>query len=214
MKSLFFILLSILICACSNSEGVSAGQQSSSIEVSEDSLAGMLHVESVGAMALLGTDSENVRANERPVMQVKFSYDFSLGKYEVMCGEFNALMKSATGLALNCSNDSLPATNVTFYDAVLFANERSKAEGFDTAYTYTSADFDSEKHCANLEGFAYRSEAHAYRLPTEAEWVLAASQNWNLQNGWIADNSDYKLHKVCGKTDSDSDFCDMAGNAM
>ena len=213
MTSLFFILLSILICACSNSEGVSAGQQSSSIEVSEDSLAGMLHVESVGAMASLGTNSENVRANERPVMQVKFSYDFSLGKYEVMCGEFNALMKSATGLALNCSNDSLPATNVTFYDAVLYANERSKAEGFDTAYTYTSADFDSEKHCTNLEGFAYRSEAHAYRLPTEAEWVLVAAQNWNLQNGWTAENSDYKLHPVCTKADSNA-VCDMAGNAM
>ena len=122
-------------------------------------------------------------------------------------------MKPATGLVLNCKDKKLPATNVTYFDAVLFANERSKAEGFDTAYTYTSADFDSEKHCTNLEGFAYRSEAPAYRLPTEAEWVLVAAQNWNLQNGWTAENSDYKLHPVCTMADSNS-ICDMAGNAM
>ena len=213
MRLAFCLLISFLFLACSNSEGVSAGQQSSSIEVSEDSLAGMLHVESVGATVVLGTNFEEAPVNERPEMQVKFDYDFSLGAHEVTCGEFDALMKSATGLVLNCNDEKIPATNVTFYDAVLYANERSKAEGFDTAYTYTSADFDSEKHCTNLEGFAYRSEAHAYRLPTEAEWVLVAAQNWNLQNGWTAENSDYKLHPVCTKADSNA-VCDMAGNAM
>lgn len=214
MRLVFYVLICIFFVACSNSENLSFSQQGTSVEISEDSLSGMLRINATGATAILGTNAEEARANERPEMQVKFDYDFSLGVHEVICSEFDALMKPATGLAMNCGQDSLPATNVTYYDAVLFANERSKAEGFDTAYTYTSASFDAEKHCTNLEGFAYRPEANAYRLPTEAEWVLAASQYWNLQNAWTAENSGYKLHQMCSRSDSLTNICDMAGNAM
>ncbi|WP_405342466.1 TIGR02171 family lipoprotein [Fibrobacter sp.] len=210
---LLFTLLAFLICACSNSEGDSASQQTSPVEFSEDSLSGMLRVKATGAVAVLGTNSEEARVNERPAMLVKFYYDFLLGQHEVTCAEFDSLMSFATGLALNCENDEFPAINVTYYDAVLFANERSKAEGFDTAYTYVNATFDNEKHCTNLEGFAYYPEVDAYRLPSEAEWVLVAHQAWNLDSAWTAQNSDYKLHVVCsiGKM---SGLCDMAGNAM
>ena len=217
MRLLFFILVSLVVLGCSNSESVSVPPQEASVDFSEDSLSGMIRVKATESTIVLGTTLVEARANERPELQVKFNYDFSMGRHEVTCGEFNALMKSATGLSLDCEGDEIPATNVTYYDAVLFANERSKAEGFDTAYTYTVASFDAAKHCTNLEGFAYRSEVNAYRLPTEAEWVLAAVQNWNPQNSWTAENSDYKLHKVCGKADTSAksgELCDMAGNAM
>jgi uncharacterized protein (TIGR02171 family) len=120
---------------------------------------------------------------------------------------------TAKGLSLSCEA-SVPATNITYYDAVLFANERSKSEGFDTAYTYSRAVFDSEGRCTNLEGFAYRPEEDAYRLPTEAEWILVAKANWNVSGAWTSENSDYKLHPVCEKADSSSQVCDIAGNAM
>lgn len=42
-------------------------------------------------------------------------------------------------------DDSLPAVNVTYYDAILYANRRSVEAGFDTAYTYTGATFDGER---------------------------------------------------------------------
>ena len=219
MMKLIFAILVLLVCACSNSESVSVAHQGDSVDVFEDSLSGMLRIVASGATVVLGTNADNAPVSERPEMQIKFDYDFSLGRHEVTCGEFNALMKSAAGqgLSLDCEGDEIPATNVTYYDAVLFANERSKAEGFDTAYTYTVANFDAAGHCTNLDGFAFRPEVNAYRLPTEAEWVLAASQKWNVQNGWTAENSDYKLHKVCGKADTSAksgELCDMAGNAM
>ena len=181
-------------------------------EIEEDTLNGMWKVEASGSVVTLGTD-EKVRSIDRPKMKVKLEYDYYLGRHEVTCGDFNSLMKKATGLLLECEDDSLPATNLTYYDAILFANERSKAEGFDTAYTYVSANFDYEKHCVNLEGFAYRPDVDAYRLPTEAEWVFAANGNWDPKNAWTSDNSDYKLHPVCSR-DSNPELCDMAGNAM
>ena len=182
------------------------------VGVKEDSLTDMLHVHASGSVVTLGTD-EKVRSIDRPKMKVKLDYDYYMGRHEVTCGDFSSLMKKATGLLLECEDDSLPATNLTYYDAVLFANERSKAEGLDTAYTYVSASFDYEKHCVNLEGFAYRPEVKAYRLPTEAEWVFAANGNWDPKNAWTSDNSDYKLHPVCSRKDN-PELCDMAGNAM
>ena len=178
----------------------------------EDSLAGMLRIKAVGETVLLGTNEVTAKVNERPSMKARFDYDFSMGRTEVTCAEFNDLM-TAKGLSLSCEA-SVPATNITYYDAVLFANERSKSEGFDTAYTYSRAVFGSEGHCTNLEGFAYRPEEDAYRLPTEAEWILVAKANWNVSGAWTSENSDYKLHPVCEKADSSSQVCDIAGNAM
>ena len=211
MRFVFLVLVFIFWAACSNSEGVSSGN-SSKIEVEEDSLAGMLRIKAVGETVLLGTNEVTAKVNERPSMKARFDYDFSMGRTEVTCAEFNDLM-TAKGLSLSC-DASVPATNITYYDAVLFANERSKSEGFDTAYTYSRAVFDSEGHCTNLEGFAYRPEEDAYRLPTEAEWILVAKENWNVSGAWTSENSDYKLHPVCEKADSSSQVCDIAGNAM
>ena len=211
MRFVFLVLVFVFWAACSNSEGVSSGN-SSKIEVEEDSLAGMLRIKAVGETVLLGTNEVTAKVNERPSMKARFDYDFSMGRTEVTCAEFNDLM-TAKGLSLSCES-SVPATNITYYDAVLFANERSKSEGFDTAYTYSRAVFDSEGRCTNLEGFAYRPEEDAYRLPTEAEWILVAKVNWNVSGAWTSENSDYKLHSVCEKADSSSQVCDIAGNAM
>lgn len=211
MRFVFLVLVFVFWAACSNSEGVSSGN-SSKIEVEEDSLAGMLRIKAVGETVLLGTNEVTAKVNERPSMKSRFDYDFSMSRTEVTCAEFNDLM-TAKGLSLSCEA-SVPATNITYYDAVLFANERSKSEGFDTAYTYSRAVFDSEGRCTNLEGFAYRPEEDAYRLPTEAEWILVAKANWNVSGAWTSENSDYKLHPVCEKADSSSQVCDIAGNAM
>ena len=168
----------------------------------EETPAGMFLMKAAGATVSLES------------MKVKFSYDFWISRSEVTCGEFNALMAPAIGLTIKCENDSLPVTDLTYYDAVLFANERSKSEGFDTAYTYLKKYLDSENHCVRLEGFEYLPEKKAIHLPTEAEWIFAANQDWNPQEkAWTADNSDYKLHPVCGKA-KEGEICDIAGNAL
>lgn len=213
MKYLLLVVISFLFFACSDSDGGAASVEMS-FEISEDSLVGMVRVDASNASVLLGTNDELAKINERPQMQVSMDYVFSMGIHEVTCKEFNSLMKPKTGLVVECTSDSLPATNLTYYDAVLFANERSKSEKRDTVYTYSKALFDADKHCTSLEGFVFHPETPSYRLPTEAEWMLVASQNWNLKNGWVAENSDYKLHKVCSKDGSSKKVCDMVGNVM
>ena len=92
MMKLFFVLLVFWLCSCSNSDSVSVYPQNTSLEIAEDSLVGMFRVRTAESVAILGTDLEKAKANETPAMQVKFDYDFSIGKHEVTCGEFNSLM--------------------------------------------------------------------------------------------------------------------------
>ena len=143
MKYIYFCLAMLLtlgqVVSCSDSDDDSP--HSPKIEAPSDSLPGMLPVKASDASVYLGTKDASAKAGERPQMKVSLNYDFLFARSEATCGEFNSLMKKSTGLVLDCSNDSLPATDVTYYDAVLFANERSKAEKKDTVYTYSKALF-------------------------------------------------------------------------
>lgn len=214
-----FLLLGILagvslLLSCSNADGISSGKGSLDMDVEADSLSGMLRVKVGRVKVVLGTQDEQARLNERPQMTVLMNYSFSLGQHEVTCEEFNALMKGETGLVLDCSGKKMPATNLTYFDAVLYANARSREEGFDSAYSYNSVVLDADNHCTNLDGFEFHPEKDAYRLPTEAEWVLVAGLNWKPEDGWNSQNSDYRLHEVCSASNEVDMPCDMAGNAM
>ncbi|WP_163438542.1 TIGR02171 family protein [Fibrobacter succinogenes] len=211
MYRIFLLLLSFAFFACSNSEYIYS-QQNVDSAFESDTLDNMVVVRHEKKEVLLGTNEGAARANERPQMRVTLNYDFSIGKSEVTCAEFNSLMKSSK-ISVPCEKDAYPATNLTYYDAVLFANARSKKEGFDTAYTYSNIELNSEKHCVNLEGFAFHPEVNAYRLPTEAEWSFVAGRFWSAKDAWTADNSDYHLHAVCSKFEK-AQVCDMIGNAM
>jgi uncharacterized protein (TIGR02171 family) len=205
MTALFLILSLFLLCSCSNSVSLEAYADISS---ETDSLTNMVTLHSTGIEAYVGTNSDEAKANERPKMKVKFDYDVTIAKHETTCSEFNSLMD----LQIDCKNRDFPATNVTYYDAILYANARSKADKKDTAYTYNETTFDKDHHCINLNGLAFHPEAEAYRLPTEAEWMLAALQGWKPTKSWNADNSDYKIQEVCTSIANSAGICDMEGN--
>ena len=80
-------------------------------------------------------------------MRVDFTYDYAISRHEVICSDFNEVMKDVSGLQLECAQDSMPASNVTFFDVALYANAMSKKMGLDSAYVFSSAEFDAGKHC-------------------------------------------------------------------
>lgn len=166
-----------------------------------------------GAISYLGTYAENAKASERPQLRAALSYDFSLGMHEVTCAEFKDVM--GTTFDERCQredSDLLPVTKVTYFDVVLYVNERSKREGYDTAYSYTSTNYDATGNCISMEGLVFHPEVDAYRMPTEAEWIMAADRDWNPSAEWNALNSDFEPKNVCSYARLRGDFCDMGGN--
>lgn len=160
-------------------------------------------VEYPKTMHRVATNDKKISIGEK--INVTLNYDYYIGETEVTCGEYGDE---------TCGNDSLPIVNVTYFDAVLFANKKSKAENLDTVYTYNSALFDSKNHCTLLGGFAFDNTKNGYRLPTEAEWIKAASKNWDSKKSWNSGNSENKPHPVCSQGKNKEGFCDFAGNVM
>lgn len=154
---------------------------------------------------MIRVPASDTKVNLAEKMDVSLTYEFLIGIHEVTCGEYGDL---------SCAGDSLPVANITFFDAVLFANAKSKAESLDTVYTYTKATFDSQNHCTYLENFATNYDKLGYRLPTEAEWVKAAASDWDAANSWNSGNSGNVPHNVCFLKADNSKFCDFAGNVM
>lgn len=108
--------------------------------------------------------------------------------------------------------DQLPVENVSFYDVIDFCNAKSLKDGLNPAYDV----YGSEIVCD--------FEANGYRLPTEAEWELAAKsgmgKGFDLYSGseladdvaWFSANSGGKSRKVGSKQANQLGLFDMSGN--
>ena len=132
----------------------------------------MLLVEGSKDTVILGTNKNGAKIDESPEMEVLLDYDYWVDVHKVTCGEFKSVIdESVVENRIDCGPDSLPVVNVTFFDAVLFANEKSKTENLDTVYEYSSAEFDKDGHCVSLTGFSFHLDRNGFRLPTEAEWI-------------------------------------------
>lgn len=191
-------------------------ESSSSIEIDTvqlqpDSLNNFIYLSSPSKKATLGTDNEDARPEDRPSMDVSLDYNFYMGKHETTREEFCKLMKC------KYSKDSAnyPQVNVTYFDAVLYANAMSKENHFDTVYTYNQMEFDREGRCTYLKDLVIHYDLEGFRLPTEAEWIYVASQKWNSSKSWNSENSNHSTNEVCTLPNQDSsEFCDMEGNVM
>ncbi|MBO7122665.1 MAG: formylglycine-generating enzyme family protein [Treponema sp.] len=148
-------------------------------------------------------------------------HELTQGEYEIYCKYGETAPGSSYGKGTN-----YPAYYVNWYDAIVYCNLRSKAEGLTPVYKIgTETDptkwsgivpgtgTDAGKYCGpssdntTWNGMTFDTTANGYRLPTEAEWeYIARNKNQDsytysgsntIDNvAWYTTNAGSKTHEV------------------
>ena len=153
----------------------------------------------------MGSDkNEEYRDDDERKHTVVLTHSFYMGRHEVSQRVWSKLMADGSKF----DGDSLPAENMTWFDAAAFANAMSDSEGLEQCYVISKDDVTWPK------GY----DCTGYRLPTEAEWEYAALGGKGgiggdlLDVAWVKNNSDKKTHPVGQKAPNGYGLHDMLGN--
>jgi formylglycine-generating enzyme required for sulfatase activity len=150
--------------------------------------------------------SRRGEANESPVHRIWVDA-FLMDRYEVTQEQYGELVLGNPSHFKGAKN---PMEQMSWADAALYCNARSRAEGLEPCYDEESGECDFS--------------ANGYRLPTEAEWEYACRAGTDTEHffgleqrrlkdhAWYADNSLEKTHPVGQKKPNPWGLYDMYGN--
>lgn len=148
--------------------------------------------------------------DERPARTVTLSRSVWVGETEVTQGLFARVTGRRPSRDVACG-DNCPVESVSWFDAVQFANDLSEQEGLQRCYVV------DEAKVAWPAGPA----CTGYRLPTEAEWEVAARAGHDFvyagsndvrEVGWTTVDGENHGHPVGRKKANAYGLLDMTGN--
>jgi formylglycine-generating enzyme required for sulfatase activity len=128
---------------------------------------------------------------------------------EVTQGLWSAVMGSNPSRGASCA--SCPVEHVTWFDAVAFANALSRRDGLEECYQMSG----------EQPGWPKGVACEGWRLPTEAEWEVAARGGEDTRYaggnelgavGWYVLNSGQLTHPVGRRQANGYGLYDMSGN--
>ena len=175
-------------------------------------------------------------SDNKPVHQVTITKSFCMGKYEVTQAEYEKYCSYGGSKPSSTygDGDNYPAYYVSWYEALVYCNKRSIAEGLTPCYSI-SGNTDPSKwgdvptsSDDTWNAVVCDWNANGYRLPTEAEWEYAARAGDNTVDAytyagtnssselgkyaWYTSNSGNKTHPVGTKKSNAFGLYDMSGN--
>ena len=148
--------------------------------------------------------------NAETLHDVTLTQAYLIGEAEVSQGLYASVTGTNPSLSADCGADC-PVEQVSWFDAVAFANALSAQEGLTPCY---AIDGEAVTMPSGLQ-------CGGFRLPTEAEWEVAARGGQDLRFsgsddsdavGWFSGNSDGGPQRVRQKTPNGYGLYDMSGN--